>query len=533
MSPHMMPIRSDRTAARAPGARAATFVLLLLGATSASAAEPAVSWDRRQPLPAREEQGLDKDALRAAAPAARPKSGGAPHALSCGDVSLVLDGFGGLGSASAGGDAFFDAGEGPQATVFEAMAHLRNSGYLDADSLALPQSDANSALSGGTVVASYVRGPFRFDLRSSLVDCAQRHEGALVQEWTITNLSSRGQNLGFTLYVDGDLFLAGDHRDDFGVRTEDALWQFDQAALDAPAAYLRLTSDAPQALTRIRQIGEYADQRRRINRNEVLRDGLWRATGARADVDADGITDAGFDVSMAMAHDFGSIAPGAVVTLTSRLEWGVGTLDDAIPQPFAVSLGPDRDIECEGHDGTLVVMRAESEPAAAAASWRWLVDGVPATAGADMAALLSPGVHEVAILATDDAGREAQDSVRITVRDTTAPEASVGGELLLWPPDHRMVPLHLPVVLRDACSDDVALRPVAIASSEPDDVGRGGDGMFANDALIIDGRAWVRRERQGGGEDRVYTVRCEARDEAGNVTEVTVTARVPHDRGRR
>ena len=35
-----------------------------------------------------------------------------------------------------------NAGDGPHASVFEAMAHLRGAGYLDADSLALPQSAA-------------------------------------------------------------------------------------------------------------------------------------------------------------------------------------------------------------------------------------------------------------------------------------------------------------------------------------------------------------------------------------------------------
>ena len=483
-----------------------------------------------------EDLGLDKDALRRAAAALAPgKSAGSgpPHAMDCGDVALVLDGFGGLGSSSAGSDAWFDAGSGPRASVFEAMAHLRNAGFLDADSLALPQTDANSATDGDAVIASYVRGPFRFDLRSELVDCGAPHAATLQQSWTITNVSTRAQVLGFSLYMDGDLFFAGDHRDDFGVRTDDALWQFDEAASRDPAAYLTLTSEAPAALSTLRQVGEYSDQRRRINRNELLREGLWRSTGATADADGDGVTDEGFDVSLAIQHDFGSVAPGGSVTVVSHLRWGVGLIDDAVPQAFSVSLGPDRVAECESHDGTLVTAAATSEPAGAATAWAWTVDGSPVAGLADLATLLGPGAHEIAVSATDAAGRIAEDSVVVTVQDTLAPEAAVSSEIVLWPPDHRMVPLELPVVVRDGCSDAAGLRVLFIESSEPADVRHGGDGATAADTMILGGRAFVRRERQGDGGERVYTVLCEAFDGAGNVAPVTVIARVPHDGGGR
>lgn len=505
-----------RRSAQDPRARAAL---------SAPQADRATSPESLAP----EDLGLDKDGLRRASVTTK-SAGGPPHAMRCNDLALVLDGFGGFGSASAGGDAHFDAGDGARASVFEAMAHLRGAGYLDADSLALPQSAAGSWWEGASVRASYVRGPFRFDLRSTLVDCSDRHAGALVQEWTITNVSARDQNLGFSVYVDGDLFFEGDHRDDFGVRAEDALWQFDQAAVDAPATYLRLSSEAPQAPQVRREIGEYSDQRRRINRNELLTDGLRRSTGADADRDDDGVTDSGFDVSMALGHEFGPVPPGAVRSVTTRLEWGVGRISDALPQELAVSLGPDREVECEGHEGTLVGIEAQVDPPDAGAAFAWTVDGAPAGSDAAIAALLAPGDHEIAVTVTDSRGATASDSMRVSVRDGVAPEVEVTQEIVLWPPDHRLVPVELPLVVRDGCSEATSVRVLSIVSNEPDEAGRGGDGRFETDAAIIAGQPWLRRERQGGGEDRVYLLTCEVADAAGNATTVEVSARVPHDR---
>lgn len=515
--------------AAAPAASSARRADALRVAPSAAGSPLADGGFAEQVPIAPEESGIDKALLRQAP--SRAKSALPPYSMTCNDLSLVLDGFGGFGSASAGGDAFFDAGTGHRATVFEAMAHLRGAGYLDADSLTLPQSAAGSSRDGDAVIASYVRGPFRFDLRSTLVDCIDSHSGALVQEWTITNVSTRDQNLGFSVYVDGDLFFEGDHRDDFGVLAEDSLWQFDQPGTDAPAAYLKLTSEAPLAPVIIRQVGEYSDQRRRINRNEVLNGGLWRSTGANADVDGDGVTDVGFDVSLALGHEFGAVAPGVTVGVNTRLEWGVGTLADAIPQELAVSLGDDRVIECQGHEGSLVSLAGMLEPADPDAAWSWSIDGLPvAGAGPEISALLPRGTHDVSVVVTDSRGAIAADSLQVHVLDSIPPEVEIDSEILLWPPDHRLVPLDLPILVRDGCSEAPLVRVVSIDSNEPDEVGRGGDGHFTSDAAIIGGQAWVRRERQGGGEDRIYLVHCEVVDEAGHVVPVTVTARVPHDR---
>jgi hypothetical protein len=53
--------------------------------------------------------------------------------------------------------------------------------------------------------------------------------------------------------------------------------------------------------------------------------------------------------------------------------------------------------------------------------------------------------------------------------------------------------------------------------------------MFVTDSMIVMGRVYLRRERLGAGDGRVYVVHCEARDEAGNASPVDVVVRVPHD----
>ncbi len=511
----------------------AALLLGLAVTTVRVAAVPTASWHRRA-LAQRGPSGPDpveaitnKDAWRAAAAAARPKTHEPPFGMACGDLSLVLDSFGGFGSASAGGDALFDAGSGAVGTVFEAMTHLRNGGFLDADSQSLPQSYANARRDGDAVVTSYVRGPFLFEVRTSLVDCARPHAAALVQEWTVTNTSSRAQGLALTPYVDGDLFFAGDHRDDFGVRAADRLWQFDVGTPSAPAAYVALTSEAPLAIATTREIGEYVDQRRRINRNFLVRDGLVRADGSPADADGDGVTDSAFDVSLAISHDFGQLDPGAVVAMVTRIEWGVARLDDIVPRSLAVDFGPDRVVECEGREGTLVTLSAAATPEDDIVAWTWLVNGALAGSSRELPVLLPTGDHAITVRVEARNGRQAEDSGTVTVRDTTPPTAIIEREIVLWPPDHRMVRVDLPVALSDACSD-ATLRALRVTSSQPPDVGRGGDGKFLPDFAIVDGVVWLRRERQGA-EARVYTIEAEARDQAGHATRVTVLARVPHD----
>jgi hypothetical protein len=47
--------------------------------------------------------------------------------------------------------------------------------------------------------------------------------------------------------------------------------------------------------------------------------------------------------------------------------------------------------------------------------------------------------------------------------------------------------------------------------------------------VTVDGRIFVRAERSGQGDDRVYTLTYKATDAAGNFAYSSATVTVPHD----
>lgn len=96
---------------------------------------------------------------------------------------------------------------------------------------------------------------------------------------------------------------------------------------------------------------------------------------------------------------------------------------------------------------------------------------------------------------------------------------------VLWPPNHKLVPVGLTIEAKDECTPaaNLVVRSCHATSSEP------GDG----DASVVmsgpfSGTAWLRAERLGGGSGRVYTIRCEVADTSGNVGIGGGTVVVPH-----
>jgi hypothetical protein len=83
-------------------------------------------------------------------------------------------------------------------------------------------------------------------------------------------------------------------------------------------------------------------------------------------------------------------------------------------------------------------------------------------------------------------------------------------------------------------SDDFDANPivrlVSITSNEPDN--GLGDGDTAGDIEIrSDGKIFLRAERSGGGNGRVYTLTYSATDSAGNITYSTTQVKVPKSKG--
>ena len=56
-----------------------------------------------------------------------------------------------------------------------------------------------------------------------------------------------------------------------------------------------------------------------------------------------------------------------------------------------------------------------------------------------------------------------------------------------------------------------------------------GDGDLAPDVVISGGNVQLRAERAGNGKGRVYTIKAQSTDLAGNTTTKVTTCNVPHD----
>jgi len=152
---------------------------------------------------------------------------------------------------------------------------------------------------------------------------------------------------------------------------------------------------------------------------------------------------------------------------------------------------------------------------------------------ADTPSIFPPGTTTVTFTATDDAGNATTATTTVTVVDTTPPAitsaaASPGS---LWPPNHRMVPVTIGLVVTDAAAPAPTCQAASVTSNEAVDAR--GSGHTSPD-WIVDGdlSLALRAERSGRGSGRVYTVVVQCTDAAGNVATTSVPVSVAHDRGR-
>ncbi len=145
---------------------------------------------------------------------------------------------------------------------------------------------------------------------------------------------------------------------------------------------------------------------------------------------------------------------------------------------------------------------------------------------------LSLGSHAVTLRVTDRSGASGTDTATVTVADTTPPTVALRlSPALLWPPDHRMVPIQAFLDVSDACGSAGATL-VSITSSEPDDAPGPADGSTVQDCQeavpgTLDLNFLLRAERSDWGQGRTYTVTYRAVDAAGNGATAVGVVKVP------
>ena len=144
----------------------------------------------------------------------------------------------------------------------------------------------------------------------------------------------------------------------------------------------------------------------------------------------------------------------------------------------------------------------------------------------------------------------SSDTLTLTVQSTTAPDtrnfavvtsvvtvgdqppqcaAATSSPATLWPPNHKMVEMTI-LGVTDPDGDPVTITVDGVRQDEP--INGSGDGNTSTDASGIGtSSAFLRAERSGNGNGRVYTVLFTASDGRGGTCQSNVTVCVPHDNG--
>ena len=161
--------------------------------------------------------------------------------------------------------------------------------------------------------------------------------------------------------------------------------------------------------------------------------------------------------------------------------------------------------------------------------------------GDDITLSLSPAgpytLGETDVTLTVDDGQESSScTATITVEDNTQPVVVANSDPIeLWPPNHKYNTVDVSqcfVSISDNCTalsmDDVY---IAFVSSDEEENAQGnGDGNTTDDIIISEDckSVQLRKERQGSGNGRVYTITLAVDDGNGNTGTTTCQVTVPH-----
>ncbi len=205
--------------------------------------------------------------------------------------------------------------------------------------------------------------------------------------------------------------------------------------------------------------------------------------------------------------------------------------------PIAVA-GADQIVECTSHSGANVLLSSAGsrDTDGVITKYEWFENGYLISSDTNPRLTLPLGEHHIILRVTDDKGGTNDAQVTVTVRDTQPPAVQwTISPTTLWPPNHTMRRVARGASAIDVC-DPAPTLTAAITSNEA--VNGLGDGDTSPDWLVkaesngsLD--LWVRAERSGNGNGRVYTLDGTATDHSGNHSTAAVArVTVPHDNSR-
>lgn len=130
--------------------------------------------------------------------------------------------------------------------------------------------------------------------------------------------------------------------------------------------------------------------------------------------------------------------------------------------------------------------------------------------------------------ATDLADNEASAAVMVSLDKTPPTVTCKASPNVLWPPNNKLVPINVSVLVNDSLSGAAGFTLISVTSNEPDS-GQGDIQGFTTGIASTSGQ--LRSQRLGSGTGRVYTLTYSGSDRAGNTASCTTTVTVPHDHG--
>lgn len=258
--------------------------------------------------------------------------------------------------------------------------------------------------------------------------------------------------------------------------------------------------------------------------------------GSANTIDADLLTEGAHEISVTATDSEGFPTSASVMIRVFR---------EAAPENEAPSAdaGPDHTAECTSIAGTGVTLdgSGSSDPDADALTYAWSAPGIVF----DNSTSVTPtgsfplGTTTVTLIVNDGTEDSAPDTVDVTVVDATPPTLLVSiSPNILWPPKHQMIEVTPSITVSDACdpAPTVVLGNVTMDEGDetlaydPEFDTTLGDGSTTSDIQVDqDGRIFLRAERSGTGDGRVYTLTFEATDASGNSTTTSTMVTVPHD----
>jgi HYR domain len=155
--------------------------------------------------------------------------------------------------------------------------------------------------------------------------------------------------------------------------------------------------------------------------------------------------------------------------------------------------------------------------------------GVTAVCAPPAGSVFPVGATTVSCTATDGNGATASCSFTVTVNDVEPPVIGsvTATPNVLWPPNHRMVPVTVVATATDNCDPSPACSITDVSSNEP--VTGHGFGNFSPDWIITGAQTVdLRAERAGFGSGRIYSVTDTCTDGSNQSSQI-VTVTVPHN----